>query len=462
VNAKLETFADESRDKQKLAQTLVLDAARPAKPAAFDAVGTAKDGEFAPLRIGGRIGAYDVLDNLAEGGMGAVFRVKDEGERELALKAPLPDGRGGTFAHRMRRFLREVRLTSRMDHPGVAKVVAVGQEEGLPYFTMELVDGASMADRIWEGPMDLDEATRVIEGAARAVHHIHEKGVIHRDLKPQNILVKPSGEVVIIDFGLARDAAGIDPRITQSGVWLGTPAYIAPEQAQGEASKVDARADVYSLCAVLYEAIVGVPPFGTGNARTIFKSLKTRNVVSVRVVRPDCPEALDRAILKGLSKEREGRFATALELASALAEARREIDPARAKSALSTGELSLLDGILPFDTRGAKEPQASRAQTPAPKAARKPSSASTHAPTRPSDGAKKASSARWNSLSTSNANKALAEGAETPRARRPSSERRRAVSVDHTKKLSPEGPSTLLVLGGPALLAVFGLLLLIL
>src|SRR5437588_54223 len=101
-----------------------------------------------PLRVGGRIGTYDVVDNLAEGGMGAVFRVKDGGERELALKAPLPEGRGGTFAHRMKRFLREVRLTSRMDHPGVAKVVEVGQEDGLPYSTMELVRGVSLADRI--------------------------------------------------------------------------------------------------------------------------------------------------------------------------------------------------------------------------------------------------------------------------------------------------------------------------
>lgn len=276
--------------------------------------------EFAAVRVGGAIDGYRVVENLAEGGMGAVFRVQErEGDSTLALKTPLPNGRGGSYHNRLHRFLREARLTARMDHDGVARVRDQGQCEGLPYFTVELIDGVPLSDRLYEeGVLPIVEAVRIVEATARAAHHVHDQGVIHRDIKPANILIRCDGQPVIIDFGLARDATGIDPRITDSGIWLGTPAYIAPEQALGEASRVGPRADVYSLGAVLYELLTGLPPHGVGSPRAIFRALRRQEPKAPSELR-SVPSQLDAVILKALAREESARYPNAEAFANALA-----------------------------------------------------------------------------------------------------------------------------------------------
>ena len=279
--------------------------------------------EFASVRVGGAIDGFQVVDNLAEGGMGAVFRAVGPDGAEVALKTPLPGGRGGSYHHRLRRFLRESRLTARMDHEGVARSREQGQCEGLPYFSVDLVDGTPLSERLFEeGVLPILEAVTIVEKCARAAHHVHQRGVVHRDLKPANILLRSDGQPVIIDFGLARDALGIDPRITESGIWLGTPAYIAPEQAMGEASRVDGRADVYSLGAVLFELLTGFPPHGIGSPRAIFRALREGAVQPPSELRPAVPPSVDRVVLKALAGERETRFADAEQLAEALAAVR--------------------------------------------------------------------------------------------------------------------------------------------
>jgi serine/threonine protein kinase len=294
-----------------------------------------KANDFSAVRVGGAIDGYRVVENLAEGGMGAVFRVRDrENKEEVALKTPLPGGRGGTYHHRLQRFLREARLTSRMDHHGVAVVRDQGQCDGLPYFTIDLVDGQPLSDRLYEdGVLPILESLRIVEQTARAAHHVHQKGVIHRDLKPANILIRhEDGTPVIIDFGLARDALGIDPRITESGIWLGTPAYIAPEQALGEASRVDSRADVYSLGAILYELLTGLPPFGVGRPRTIFRALRDSNVREPSELRAELPECVDVLVLKALARDVDDRFANAEHFANAIADVLEELDGADLES----------------------------------------------------------------------------------------------------------------------------------
>jgi serine/threonine protein kinase len=270
------------------------------------------------LKTGAEIDDHQVLSVLAKGGMGAIFQAIAPNGQRVALKTPLPHCTG---YRRMRRFLREARLTRRMNHPDVVNAVSHGRDPvGLPYFTVELVDGTALSDlQVEEGVFEPRRAVALIEQAARALQHIHEQGVVHRDIKPGNVLVRPDGSVCLIDFGLARDMRGRVPAHTEKGMWVGTAAYISPEQAGGEACRVDPRADIYGLAAVLYELIAGFPPYGLGRPRAIFDQQRERDPRPLGAVQPDCPTVLETIVMKALSRDPNDRQHTALDFAEDLA-----------------------------------------------------------------------------------------------------------------------------------------------
>jgi len=266
----------------------------------------------------GRLGPYRVLKELGRGGMGAVYLAEDTLlKRRVALKVMLPHV-GGDAARA--RFLREGRAVAALKHDHVVTVYAAGEENGVPFLAMELLAGKTLDD--WLRPDRRATPSQVFaigrqiaEGLAAA----HAAGLVHRDIKPANVwLEAPKGRVKLLDFGLARGAGGGDPGLTGAGDILGTPAYMAPEQARGQ--PVDHRCDLFSLGCVLYRMATGRVPFQGDTAYAVIVAVASEEPVAPRAVNPDVPPALEAFILSLLEKEPGDRPASA---AAVLAEMRR-------------------------------------------------------------------------------------------------------------------------------------------
>jgi serine/threonine-protein kinase len=268
-------------------------------------------------------GRYAIERELGRGGMATVFLSRDlRHDRPVALKVLHPELGVSLGAER---FLREIRLCARLQHPHIltvhdsGEVPATAGEPPLLWFTMPFIEGESLRDRLRrQRQLPVDEAVRITREAADALNYAHRHGVVHRDIKPENILLS-EGHALVADFGIGRAIGAASPgeKLTETGMVVGTPAYMSPEQASGE-RELDGRTDVYALGAVLYEMLAGEPPYTGATAQQIIVKRFTDPVPSVRSVRPSVPEAVDQAIRKALAPIAADRFASGAEFARAL------------------------------------------------------------------------------------------------------------------------------------------------
>lgn len=262
------------------------------------------------------LGDYELQSEVARGGMGVVFRARQTSlNRIVALKMIL----AGTFAsdEEVKRFHLEAEAAAQLDHPGIVPVYEVGRHEGHHYFSMGFVDGISLARRLIDGPLPPREAAEIVRQVAEAVQYAHTKGVIHRDLKPGNILIDQKGVPRVTDFGLAkRLESGSD--LTGTGQILGTPSYMPPEQAAGQMSAVGPLSDVYSLGAILFCTLTGRPPFQSANPLDTLLQVQRQEPVSLRSLNEKIPADLETIALKCLDKSPARRYQSAQELADEL------------------------------------------------------------------------------------------------------------------------------------------------
>ncbi len=259
---------------------------------------------------------YRIERTLGAGGMATVYLATDlKHDREVALKVLRPE-LGAVLG--VERFLAEIKITARLDHPHILTLIDSGAEGGFLYYVLPFVRGESLRDKLnREHQLGLEEAVTITRQVASALDYAHRHGVVHRDIKPENILLL-EGEAMLADFGIAlavSEAGG--NRLTETGLSLGTPQYMSPEQATGDRA-LDARSDLYSLAAVLYEMLSGEPPVTGPTAQAMIAKLMTERPTRLRVVRSAVPEAIDAAVARALDKTPADRFASAGEFARAL------------------------------------------------------------------------------------------------------------------------------------------------
>jgi serine/threonine protein kinase len=217
----------------------------------------------------GELGDYELLEEVGRGGQGVVFRARQKSlNRTVALKV-ISLGQWASKTH-LKRFRREAEAAASLDHPGIVPIYEVGERDGSCYFSMKFVEGGQLDEVVKRTPMSIRQAVELIAKVARTVHYAHEHGILHRDIKPGNILLDDKGEPHLTDFGLAR-LVETESTVTRTLEVLGTPSYMAPEQAAGDNTQLTRATDVYGLGAVLYQLLTGHPPFAGG---TTYETIK--------------------------------------------------------------------------------------------------------------------------------------------------------------------------------------------
>lgn len=288
---------------------------------------------------------YELQDELGRGGMGVVYRARQKSlNRTVALKMILR--RDLASKADVARFRAEAESAARLEHPHIVKVYEVGEHNEQPFFSMQFIDGQTLSSQLADGPLTPKTAAELLLPVCRAIGHAHRCGVLHRDLKPSNILIDAGGRPYVTDFGLAKRLTSSDPNsdaslasLTQSGAILGTPSYMAPEQAAGQRGEIGMATDVYSLGAILYAMLTGRPPFQAASPLDTVMMVLEQDPVPARVINPRADADLELIALKCLQKPQDLRYSTADALADDL-ESFLKHEPISARSSQFTQVLS--------------------------------------------------------------------------------------------------------------------------
>jgi serine/threonine protein kinase len=260
---------------------------------------------------------YQVDREIARGGDARVFLAVDRAGRKVALKILHPEFLQSVAADR---FLREIRLVSRLSHPRIARLLDSGEREWFVYLAMDFIDGPSLRDVLGRGRrLSLADTLRVACDLLDALDHAHQFGIVHRDVKPENVIIAPGRGAVLLDFGIARAVVtSVSNEITRAGLTVGSSSYMSPEQINAD-RKIDGRSDLYSLACVLFECLTGRPPFVWRKEAVVLQLHLTEPAPDVRSMRPDVPPDLASAISKALAKRPEERWQSAAEMREILA-----------------------------------------------------------------------------------------------------------------------------------------------
>jgi serine/threonine protein kinase len=287
------------------------------QPAGEDRASESQDKKTArAAELLGELGDYELLEEVGRGGQGVVFRARQTSlNRTVALKV-IGLGQWASKAH-LKRFRREAEAAASLEHPGIVPIHEVGERDGSCYFSMKFIEGGQLDEIVRREPMPIRQAAEFIAKVARIVHYAHEHGILHRDIKPGNILLDAKGEPHLTDFGLAR-LLETESTVTRTLEVLGTPSYMAPEQALGENAAVSKATDVYGLGAVLYQLLTGHPPFAGGTTYETIKLLLDTEPRQPRLWNPKIDRDLSTICIKCLEKEPQRRYSSALALAEDL------------------------------------------------------------------------------------------------------------------------------------------------